>query len=246
LLVYDWNTGQTIRQTATATTWSPPPLAPGHYYQWWVRALNSSGDIGLWSSGASFVLNFATATPIGPIGSVTNATPTFIWSAVAAADFYDVYVLDTTTWQQALRTPLSGTQVVTGSSWIPTTALIAGHSYTWWVRAMTLNGGTGPWSQAASFTLAYLATPSVMSPTGVVSTTTPLLTWTAVSANYYDLWVDDLTTGQSQVLRNTHIVGHALTTTALTVGHSYRCRVRALNFYGDYSLWSAWDIFTIS
>jgi hypothetical protein len=62
--------------------------------------------------------------------------------------------------------------------------------------------------------------------------------WNAVAgADYYDLWVNDLTTGKSQVLRNAHIVGTSLTG-SLTGGHKYQWWVRALANNGDESYWS--------
>jgi hypothetical protein len=247
VLVYDWNSGQAIRQTTAATTWSPAtPLSAGHYYQWWVRALNNSGDVGLWSSGASFSFKFGTPTPVVPAGSVVRALPTFYWGGVAAADFYDVYVLDTTTGQPALRAPLSGPGVVTGTSWTPTTPLTPGHTFTWMVRAMAFSGSAGPWSQATSFTVVLLPTPTLSAPTGTVTTTTPALSWaTVAAASYYDVWIDDLTAGKGQVVRNSQVPVQSLTTPTLTVGHTYRWRVRALNLFGDDSLWSGWMTFIV-
>ncbi|MFO0864200.1 MAG: hypothetical protein U0744_06015 [Gemmataceae bacterium] len=59
---------------------------------------------------------------------------------------------------------------------------------------------------------------------------TPTFTWTATSlAARYDLWVDNLTTGASQVIRQTSLVATTFTPVANLPYGSYRVWVRAFN-----------------
>jgi hypothetical protein len=56
----------------------------------------------------------------------------------------------------------------------------------------------------------------------------------------YDVWVDDLTAGKSQVLRNTNVTSVSwIPSAALQVGHKYRWWVQALSANGTAGLWSS-------
>ena len=73
-----------------------------------------------------------------------------------------------------------------------------------------------------------------LSPIGTVPTDQPTFTWNSVSGgDHYDIWVNDATTGKSQVLRNLNATGTSWTPAqALSPGHSYRWWVRALDSAG--------------
>jgi hypothetical protein len=239
--------GQVIRQTTANTSLvSPITLTLGHGYQWWVMAHSADGNNSSWGSGATFSLVVSSPAPSGAAGTVFNAKPTFVWTAVAGAAFYDVWVNDTTTGQtQVLRTPLTGSQVVTGTSWTASSALHPGDSYAWWVRAIGSNGAASSWSSGVSFTVALLTTPAVAAPTGQVQNAGLTFQWNAVAnADYFDLWVDDTSTGTSQVLRQ-NVTGLSYATMPLKVGHSYRWWVRAYSNNGDWSNWSSVAFFTV-
>ncbi len=214
---------------------SPVVLAPTHSYQWWVRAFFAGGTATAWSSTTQFTITpLGMVTPTAPTGSVSSAMPVFTWSGVAGADYYDVWVNNLTSGQsQVLRNSR-----VTGTSWTATSALTPGLSYQWWVRAFSNNGDWSTWGSGATFTVAFLATPVPIGPTGSGAGTRPMLSWTGVAGgDYYDVWVNELTSGKSQVLRNAHILGTSLTG-SLTTGHGYQWWVRALSNNGDYSMWS--------
>ena len=132
-------------------------------------------------------------------------------------------------------------------SFVSTAVLTPSHRFQWWVRALSNNGTSGPWGAGSVFTVALLTTPTPASPSGMVSSLMPTFTWNAVSgADFYDVWVDDRTTGQSQVLRNAHVTATSFTaTSSLTAGHSYQWWVRALSNNGDYSLWSGALVFSV-
>ncbi len=241
--VNDLTTGQSqvVRSTtANVSLIAPVSLAAGHQYDWWVRALNNSGNSGPWSNGSVFTLTLGTPTSAGPIGTTVNASPTFSWSAVYGASFYDVWVNNTTTGQsQVLRSPLTG-----GTSWTAPSGLTPGNTYMWWVRALPANGAGGSWSNGVSFSVGFLAPPVLTSPITTIHWAGLTYTWNSVAgANYYDVWVNDATAGTSQVFRNSHDLFASSSSPNLIVGHTYIWWVRAFSNAGNYSDWSVAGVF---
>jgi hypothetical protein len=222
------------------------PLVQGEAYRWWVRAADSSGDFSAWTPAQDFAV-VALATPIqsGPSGPIGGATPTLSWSAVNQADHYDVWVNNLTTGQgQVLRN-----QDVTGTAWTPGTPLVLGDTYAWWVRAIASSdlGTTSYWSNGQVFSVLPLATPVPAGPTGATPITRPTFSWAAVGqADHYDVWINNLSTGQSQVLRNQDVTGTSWTPfTALTTGDSYAWWVRTAANSGGFSRWSSEQVFSV-
>jgi small neutral amino acid transporter SnatA (MarC family) len=250
LWVADLTTGQNqvLRNTdVVGTPWTPStPLAQGNSYEWWVRAVSSTGATSPWTTGQDFsVVPLATPVPAGPTGSTTQTTPTFSWSAVPLADHYDLWVNNVTTGQsQVLRN-----QNVSGTSWTPSTPLVQGDSYVWWVEAIASSdlGTTSSWSAAQQFSIPPLASPAVTGPAGTTTSLLPTFTWAAVDqADHYDVWVTDLTTGQAQVLRDPNVSGTAWTpSTPLVQGHTYNWWVRAVSSSGGLSAWSSTQSLTV-
>jgi hypothetical protein len=240
LWVDDTSTGQAqvIREpnvlgtTFTALT----PLTVGHSYQWWVRGVAADGTVSLWSYAESFkIFPLAAPTLAGPAGEVNNMLPTFAWQAVGGADHYDLWVDDATTGQsQVIRR-----QALLGTSFTSAIPLVVGHSYQWWVRAVTNTGAAGAWSDTSRFTEVVVGTPVPIGPhsSGAANAT---FSWrAAVGADHYDLWLDDLSTGQSQVVRNQHIATTSFQPpAALRLGDSYRWWVRAITATGVLGAWS--------
>jgi hypothetical protein len=239
--VQDTRTGQVLRdQSVTGTTWAPSsPLTPGDSYKWWVRALDSANNPSPWSSSQAFTV-YVLAAPslVSPTG--TSATlPTFSWNAVVGADHYDIWVQDIQT-GQVLRN-----QSVTGTTWSPTSPLIQGHGYSWWVRAVDNTGHGGAWSSSLNFSVAALATPTLIGPTGT-STTLPSFNWNAVAgADHYDIWVQNMRTGQ--VLRDQSVTGTTwVPASPLAPGDSYKWWVRAIDSVNSPGPWSSSQTFTVA
>src|SRR5262245_44882787 len=136
---------------------------------------------------------------IAPSGLIANASPTFRWNALAGADHYEVWVDDQTTQTSAIIR----NEGVFDTSWTPTAALTPGDTYRWWVRGIDpTNTFASDWSSPLDFTISFLSAPTPIGPTGSLTSAAPTFTWTAAArADHYDIWVDDLTTKQSQILR---------------------------------------------
>jgi hypothetical protein len=135
---------------ATSSPWQPAvseALVPGHRYRWWVAAVSSNGTPS-WSTSLDFNIPALTRpTASGPSGSTNNTTPQFTWSAVTAADHYEVWLQNLTTGENPVQNPR-----VTTNSWTPTTPLVRTNSYRWWVRALSSNEATASlWSLPLDF-----------------------------------------------------------------------------------------------
>jgi hypothetical protein len=240
--------GQVLRnQDVTGTSWTAAtPLTQSDSYQWWVQAISSSGFTTTWGIGQQFSVTVLGTPVLGdPSGTITNTTPTFTWSAVDQADHYDLWVNDLTTGQgQVVRN-----QDVVGTSWTDTTPLVQGDTYVWWLRAIGSSdqGRMSAWSLPQQFAIPPLATPGVSGPSGTSNSLLPTFSWAAVDqADHYDIWVDDLTTGQSQVLRNQNVSGTSWTpSTPLVQGHQYNWWVRAVSSSGGRSAWTTIQTFTV-
>ena len=231
----DTGTGVVTRNAHVAgTTWTPTgPLAQGHNYTWWVRALDAAGHPSMWSAPLSFTTtSLAAPTLVAPSGA-SLLTPTFSWNAVANADHYDIWVQDVKSGKVLRDTSVAAT------TWAPPTPLTAGDTYKWWVRAVDGNNSPGPWSGAQSFTAYALAAPAIISPSGSVGGTLTF-TWSAVTgADHYDIWITNLTTGQSAVIRDQNVVGTSWSPAGpIVTGDSYRWWLRAVSVTGAVSPWS--------
>jgi hypothetical protein len=96
--------------------------------------------------------------------------------------------------------------------------------------------------------VATLAAPSLVGPTGSITSPEPPFTWGAVTgANHYYVWVNDLTTGTSGVLQNQNVGGTSWTpTTPLHPGDTYRWWVQAIDSTNNGGAWSSSFDFTVS
>jgi predicted phage tail protein len=242
--VNNLSTGQTqvIRQTVATTSFTTDPLAPGQYV-FWVRAANSAGAFGAWSTGYNFLIDTtapAIPTITGPSSSTPSLTPNITWSASAGAATYDLWVSNLTSGQTVIRQ-----QTLATNSFAPATSLTVG-SYVAWVRAFDDTNQSRGWSAAFKFTITPPAAPTQLGPTGSITSATPTFSWgVAVGGVRYDLWVDDLTTGQHQVIRQQNLTTNSFTSLNALAKGSYRFWVRALNGNGNASSWSGAVDFTI-
>jgi hypothetical protein len=135
---------------------------------------------------------------------------------------------------------ISGTSAALG--------LALGDSDEWWVRGNSAAGAGGTWSSGSTFRAVSLSAPALLAPAGSIGSLQPMLSWTAVTgADHYDLWVNDLITGQSQVIRNPNVATASFTPgSPLTYGHTYCFWVRTVDALGNASDWSLSLDFTVA
>jgi len=249
LMLNDTTTGKTAlldQQNVTTNSFSvTTALLAAHKYTALVRAFDASGNATAWSKPFPFTVVLPAAPSLtGPTGSLYTAFPTFSWTSVTGADHYGLNVYDATTgtnqviWQQNL----------TGTSYTPTTPLLAGHQYMAWVRAFNAAGQNGNGSNGITFTIASPPAPTVTGPTGSSTNLYPTITWTtSKGASSYGLSVYDATTGTNHVIWQQNLTGNSFTpTTPLTAGHQYWAAVRAFNDAGQAGSWSTVLVFTIA
>lgn len=236
-------------QNVTGTSFTPSfDLTRGHTYQWTVRAIDSQGNPGLWAPTGTFrVLDLSAPELQQPTGITIDTTPTFRWSDIPAAARYDIWVNDRTTGQSGV---IRNTNVLT-NEFTPNVPLTVGHEYIWTVRAVSSANEAGEWGAHRTFAILNASAapaPTLTSPVATTIDPTPTFTWTAVpGAARYELSVDDLTTGQGQVLSATNITGTSFTApTALEAGHEYRWRVRAFNDENSATEFSTSATFTLT
>lgn len=205
------------------------PLPEGDY-RVWVKSNFGEGNIA-WSSGHSLTVaptaSFLTApTDLSPDQPILNQRPPLSWAAINAASGYEIL----------LRTG-STTELITGitsNQYTPVAAITTEDSQ-WWVRSIDNLGRAGAFSEAASFNTSGRPVLSV------VPGSNPLFEWTPVlGAGRYILQADNLTTGQSSVIREDELTGTSYASPATLPSGNYRAWVRAVSS-GDGSL-SPWSI----
>jgi hypothetical protein len=241
---------QVIRNTnVTRTTFKPTtPLNVGDTYRVWVRAMAEDGTSSPWSAPMTFqVQPVVIGTPVlqSPSGAIHTLSPTFTWSAATAATGYDIWVNNLTTGQQQVIRNFD----ITGTSFTPATPLDLNHTYRWWVRGLGPDGATGPWSAARDFTIEPLTPgrPNAQAPSGTITTATPTFTWSATTgAQTYEVWVNNITTSENQVIRQNGITTTSFTSNAaLQNEHTYTWWVRAISATETAGAWSSSRTFTV-
>ena len=214
--------GGVVDQTVTGTTFTPAtPLLSGHNCRWWVRAAGAG-----WSTPLDFSIALPTLT--APSGSLNTVLPQFTWTGVAGVTKYEIYVADLAGGIQDLT--------ITGTSWTPTTPLLSGHSYRWWVRAV----GAG-WSNSLDFAVAL---PTLIAPNATAAVSA-VFTWTGIAGvAKYEVYVSDLDAG---TIQDQTVIGTTWTPPSpLISGHKYRWWVRALNADGGAGSWTGSVDFSVA
>lgn len=227
------------------------PLKDGTYRAW-VRAFNAIGEFSGWSNAVTFTVD----SPVpgvpkvtGPVALSTNETPRITWTASDGAARYDLWINNLTTGaaQYIRKTNISYT-----TPYFDTPSLPQG-SYKVWVRAANGNEELSNWSDPYTFTVDIQrpGVPSITGPVGAVvdqtiTTSNPTFTWTAAArAVKYDLWVNNLTTGQAQIIRQQNINGLSYVALNNLPQGDYRAWVRGINSADEVGEWSTVFIFNL-
>ena len=253
-----WVTSVTTKQriiyrTAYAgTTYVHFNPLPDGLYRAWVKAINTVGELSAWSDFVEFTIDApipVAPTITAPTPVTTNTNPRIVWNAVEGTATYDLWVnnLTTGTAQYIRRDNISRLTPYYDSPALPQGSYLA------WVRAGNGNSEFSPWSAGYSFTVDVLppGTPKILGPTGpivnlTITTSNPTFRWTAVDrAVKYDLWVNNVTTGQFQIIREKNITGTKYVALANLPQGNYRAWVRGINSANEVGEWSTVYVFTL-
>lgn len=197
------------------------------------------------TGGAGASGSIPTLDPTGTNGKVSRLRPTLSWSAAVGALAYQVWVDDLT----AGKSNIFSSALTQSTSWTPPSDLISGHTYRWWVRGLEFGGIAHGWSYYQDFTV---STVQIAPMNGTLYDIHPNIAWTGVTgASTYKVWVDNLTTNQTNIFANGFagfigsdgwkLIGNSF---YLTPGHTYKIWAQALNASGE-GEWSAPFSFTI-
>ena len=227
--------------TTNSLTLPELPLAVTDY-RVWVRAFNEYDEAGGWSNGENFTLDNVMPGRItigGASGTTTDVTPTFAWVHDVSSTYFDVELMDVSTGQLVLRDKHFEAAGFTSTT-------LAEGTYRLGVKPFNDFGQGGGWV-FSTVTVDVAATATEWtSITNTTTTSLPTFNWTGVaSAVRYDLWVNNLTTGERQVIRQSTLTTNSFTATeSLSVG-DYRAWVKVFEADGD-SVWSEAADFTVS
>ncbi|MCA9049197.1 MAG: S8 family serine peptidase, partial [Planctomycetaceae bacterium] len=219
----------------------------------WVRAFNALNDPGEWSEVVNFTVD-AFPTPDRPfmtapsVTVTTNAFPRFAWTTGGASRFQ--------LWVAHLRpgTGVGGVEEVwdrvihltdfAGTSYTHFNALPEG-LHRAWVRGINAAGEYSEWSPVNEFSISVDApTQPVLQPIGTTTDITPLFRWDG-TADRFDLWVNNISTGQSQVIRNTTLTGNSYESEVALEQGRYRAWIQGYNALEERGPWSAAIVFTV-
>ena len=162
------------------------------------------------------------STPAGPGGAIVTDTPLIAWQTLEGGVSEDLAIVDDSTGQT-----LPVVSNLTGLAYQLTAAqaLPRGHTFTWYIGAVSSGGGIS-WSGGTNFSVPALGAPTPSGPSGPIMPSagydTPTFSWSSVNgAAMYDLDLKDLSTGMT-VFNNTNVSGTTYTPSSpLLVGHSF-------------------------
>lgn len=251
LVVYDVAAGQEVTAQAgiTATSYTPATtLSHGGHYQAFVRAVDSNGSPGPYSSPHEFTVDTsappAAPTMHSPPSTTSDTTPVFGWSSVSGAVEYELLVYDYTTGQVVIA---QGN--IAATAYEPSSPMLAGRSYQAFVRGVDASGRVGHFSSAHHFAIqntASLGSPTITGPSDPTNDATPTFSWTSVTnASGYELLVYDIAAGQAVI--DVVVGGTSFTPdTAMRIDTRYQAFVRGVASDGAVGPWSAAYEFTVT
>jgi len=221
----------TSKKGIIGTSFTSTVNRPPGTYNVWVRGRTSAGLLSGWSPKATWIVSLTT-TVLNSGRTESSGNFKISWNPVSGASTYDVKVD---------RLTSSTTDYLRNTSVIGTTLSVSNFdvgSYGIWVRARNTAGDLGGWSPQAIVNVNY-ATAAV----SVIATdlkSTPSLRWLPVGgAALYEVQVNNLTTGVSDVVRNTAVEGTTLVLANLPAA-SYRAWVRGRDLAGGgFYVWSS-------
>ncbi|MEY3227187.1 MAG: Calcium-dependent protease precursor [Planctomycetota bacterium] len=254
LLVMNVDTGERViyKTNYIGTTYIHFVPIPDGNYTAEVRAGNAIGEFSSWSRRVEFTIKAPIpGAPVlkSPNVITTSQNPRFTWDLIESAAYYDLWVNNKTTGKtQILRkTDIPGTDNFYDPPFFDQGV------YTAWLRGVNGNNVAGKWSAPLTFTVDVLPPGKVtikgpMNPdkSTLITTLNPTFQWTsAIRAVRYELWANNVTTGQLQIIRRSDIKDTTFTSLANLTQGFYRCWVRAINSANEVGEWSNVYTFTI-
>ncbi len=252
IIVEHWYKAEEITSGSICSVTPSEALSSGKYI-WRVQTSNCDGD-GPWSEEESFSVCVSTAKPgrvtlASPKGTIGTTSPTYIWSPVADSSRYCLKVNGPSGYTYSEWYSAEDVTADSICSLISPEELVPG-DYTWQIQTGNCIGD-GPWSALVSFKVTNKppARVATISPKGLISTRTPIFTWSAVpGSTQYHLSVEN----DSETIIDEWFAAEEVT-------RGYRCsvlspmilpdddadfywRVQASNDIGD-GLWSSYKYF---
>lgn len=244
--VVDAQTHTTVASASslTGTSWTPPvSLTNGRGYQWQVQAYTSdNGSIvaNAPSSPLYFFVNVTGAlTLLSPAAgsTISSNSPRLQWTPVPGVVTFQLRIFDTTTGAPVMNVPIAK------AFFDVPVPLASGHKYQWTVATVD---GSPDMTASAQFTVSVsgatgtLAAPTLIGPSGLVTTETPTFSWSAVpGAAGYSLFVfyaDSLATSWISPVRVTGTSYSAASAPAgFTNGYAFIWWVTAYDNAGNVS-----------
>jgi len=174
------------------------------------------------------------ATPVfssPPDSQSADPFSTVSWNTVDGADDYELWYTNLSTGENP-----AVNEVTPATTFSPSSALDIGR-YRIWVRAVQDVGPASPWSDPITV---HINTPPVVDPLpSDGQNARPQITWNAVpGADHYEVWGNNVTTGDSQVVHGTNITATSHTPNTDVGFGEYRFWVRAFDQAGVASDWS--------
>ena len=229
---YSENGPYTKYSTVTGTTYTNTAyLENGTTYYYRVRALNSSGVAGAYSSVVYVTYKQTLPAPTVTGGNDSQGRPTLKWNAVSGAAKYEVYRA------RSKDGDYIKYSTVTGTSYTNTSYIENGNTYYYKVRALKADGTAGAWSSIVSVTYKQtLSAPAVTG--GNDAQGRPTLKWNAVTgAAKYEVYRARSLNGD--YVKYSTVTGTSYTNTSyLANGTTYYYKVRALGSDGSYGPYS--------
>ena len=234
---YSENGPYTKYSTVTGTTYTNTAyLENGTTYYYRVRALNSSGVAGAYSSVVYVTYKQTLSAPTVTGGNDSQGRPTLKWNAVSGAAKYEVYRA------RSLNGDYIKYSTVTGTSYTNTSYIESGNTYYYKVRALKSDGTAGAWSSIVSVTYRAASTGTLSAPTvtgGNDAQGRPTLKWNAVTgAAKYEVYRARSLNGD--YIKYSTVTGTSYTNTSyIENGNTYYYKVRALDANGTAGAWSS-------
>ncbi len=185
------------------TSWTVPTDLTLGRYQFRVRAVNASADVSFWSDPAVF--GYTTPiTAISPLNGIRlpDSTPTFVWNAVASADFYDLIVYQ----NFGSNAEVFRAENLPGTSFTRSTEMPLGR-YRYQLRAVN-RAGTGATdgdfaTTSPFYTFVVTERPTIINPPATTFLARPTVSWTlptgSGAAPLSDIWINKIEGSVSRV-----------------------------------------------